>query len=605
MMSAELSEAADKPRLVHSSEWQEPQLTSLRIDDGDTPHEFHLAVACMTKHPSNFPTWLLYHRRMVGVEHFFLRVEDTPVLEKFLSTEPWSTFVTVDSAHSTVRDWEGQTNRQCEHVRRSIKAARNAGITHLLHIDDDELLYLPHGFNLLRATILRAPAETADFHCLNLEAMAPSIDCVNPFVECTAFRHCSSDYCAYGGGLRSKGKSIGVVGKAALWPLGPHHFVTDFERSSQDDDQDGGKDRTPREILPCPVAVVLHYESCRFSRWRDKFCDYARRARSEGKLAIKSATSFTRFYRESIATCMQMVTTREADRVLLGHYSCADAEEAARKFWSAHKLEPAVATARRPVTRVETLAQHRMTLLPPVAAPIVDAELLAAEAACGMVASCTAVDGSTEIQQALAPASSLRPPRARQWRVCHTSTIVVREAPSMKSRMLDFSFPGHVHEVDAQTADGEWLRLRKPYHDGVSGWLLIDGTRHGYGLLLEPVTAVTTAKPPSNPQSSSTLWSSSGMRSIPTAEAGASTPVQLSLFELIRRTELPEEHRQRLVSVGLEMEVTYGKEEIEAAAKRAKLPLGHRLRLTGALRDLARLLSPPCTHGGHEEGGPS
>jgi hypothetical protein len=213
MMSAELSEAADKPRLVHSSEWQEPQLTSLRIDDGDTPHEFHLAVACMTKHPSNFPTWLLYHRRMVGVEHFFLRVEDTPVLEKFLSTEPWSTFVTVDSAHSTVRDWEGQTNRQCEHVRRSIKAARNAGITHLLHIDDDELLYLPHGFNLLRATILRAPAETADFHCLNLEAMAPSIDCVNPFVECTAFRHCSSDYCAYGGGLRSKGKSIGVVGR--------------------------------------------------------------------------------------------------------------------------------------------------------------------------------------------------------------------------------------------------------------------------------------------------------------------------------------------------------------------------------------------------------
>ena len=66
----------------------------------------------------------------------------------------------------------------------------------------------------------------------------------------------------------------------------------------------------PRITLPPPVAVILHYESCRFLRWRDKFSDYAHRLRAEGRSAIKEAVQFTKFYRESIMICTQLLSTQ-------------------------------------------------------------------------------------------------------------------------------------------------------------------------------------------------------------------------------------------------------------------------------------------------------
>ena len=35
-----------------------------------------------------FETWLVYHRDVLGVERFYLRVEDTPALEELLSSPP-------------------------------------------------------------------------------------------------------------------------------------------------------------------------------------------------------------------------------------------------------------------------------------------------------------------------------------------------------------------------------------------------------------------------------------------------------------------------------------------------------------------------------------
>ena len=93
---------------------------------------FKLAIVTMTKRPSNFVTWLTYHKDVVGVQHFYIRVEDTPSLELYLSKPPWSALCTVTAAQSTVRDWSGQTSRQMTHVQRSIRKAVEAGYTHLL-----------------------------------------------------------------------------------------------------------------------------------------------------------------------------------------------------------------------------------------------------------------------------------------------------------------------------------------------------------------------------------------------------------------------------------------------------------------------------------------
>ena len=226
---------------------------------------FNLAIACMTKRPQNFITWLTYHYEVAGVQHFFLRVEDTPTLEHFLTQPPWNARCTTTFAHSTVRDWSGQTGRQMTHVQRSIRKATEAGYTHLLHLDDDELLFLPNGTAALHSAVARAPVDVADLHALTLEALAPSIDTQNPFAECVAFKHRPQDYCAYGGGPNSKGKSIGSLSSPHLWPRGPHHF----SRSN-------GEDSSETLVLPPPVAVILHYESCRYQRWRDKVSAHGR-----------------------------------------------------------------------------------------------------------------------------------------------------------------------------------------------------------------------------------------------------------------------------------------------------------------------------------------
>lgn len=309
-----------------------------------------LAIVTMTKRPSNFATWLRYHRTVCGVEHFFLRVEDTPCLENFLLEPPWSELCTVTLAQSTVRDWEAQTQRQMNHCFSAINRARAAGYTHLLHLDDDELLYLPSGADALHAAIARAPAGTADLHALTLEALAPSLECRNPFAECSAFRHCADDYCAYGGGPASRGKSFGVLSCGMLSPHGPHHFRQTADDIDLPERRIGQSlpewlsevrresvSAGPTEVLPPPVAVILHYESCRYERWRDKFTDYARRMRHEGERAIAKARQFTKFYRDSITCCSQMLNrSREygdAELELLGHFRSEDATDHARQLW--------------------------------------------------------------------------------------------------------------------------------------------------------------------------------------------------------------------------------------------------------------------------------
>ena len=149
--------------------------------DGETEDlpEIRLAVACMTKRPASFITWLRYHREVLGVAHFFSRLEDSEALARYLErTAPWNSVCTLTQAQQTVREWKAQSVRQVEHVRQSITRARALEMTHLLHIDDDELLYLPSGMGALRAAIKKAPNadQLVEIHCLALEAMAPSCE---------------------------------------------------------------------------------------------------------------------------------------------------------------------------------------------------------------------------------------------------------------------------------------------------------------------------------------------------------------------------------------------------------------------------------------------
>ena len=56
------------------------------------------------------------------------------------------------------------------------------------HIDDDELLYMPSGHAAFRTAIFNAPnlADLVEFHCLTLEALSPSGECL---LAATPFLH--------------------------------------------------------------------------------------------------------------------------------------------------------------------------------------------------------------------------------------------------------------------------------------------------------------------------------------------------------------------------------------------------------------------------------
>lgn len=180
--------------------------------------------------------------------------------------------------------------------------------------------------------------------------------------------------------------------------------------------------------------------------------------------------------------------------------------------------------------------------------------------------------------------------------------------------MLDFVQRGEVVEVDAQTSDGAWLRMARVYKDGCGGWVLVDGTPLGYGILLEavaegatvtepsppistppskPPTPVPPVQPPPPPPPPETRSHAPSQHSDePTgADHGAAKvgrhggdPVPESFVDLealVRRAGLPPTYVARLSAAGLPQSLLRQgmSTEVTEAAKRAKLPVGHRLKL--------------------------
>lgn len=333
----------------------------------------------------------------------------------------------------------------------------------------------------------------------------------------------------------------------------------------------------------------------------------------EGQAAIRLARSFTSFYRESISVCSQLRATRDVGEAaagallgLLGHYGQDDAEEAARVHWSTGKLEPAAASALRPAlsdVSVHVLHQpYHLTVMRAPAACVASEAVRAAEDGLDQAAASAVATGF---------ASGLAPPRARRWRNVYKTMITVREAPSIDSPMLDLVQRDEVLEVDAQTIDGTWLRMARVYKDGCGGWVLVDGTPLGYGVLLEAVSEgpATGMRPPDTPtpaslsslsqaspvqtgqpthQSTRSPSHSSNGDGGPTGayqsgkiEAAPVSDGVVQLETLLKRAALPLTYVARLSAAGLPQSIQRCgmSNELAEAAKRAKLPIGHRLKL--------------------------
>jgi len=180
-----------------------------------------LGIVTMTKKPLDLATWLEYHHSRLRIRRFYIKVEDTPELAALFAQPPWDELVAPFFDNHTQRDYFAQMDRQSAHISAVLPLARADGLTHLLHIDDDELLYCSMGVDALLAQLAAAPHSRPDCHLCNIEALLPGDACASPFREAAVFRHFPTQYVSY-----TNGKSIGRLEEPTLRAHGPHHFRT-------------------------------------------------------------------------------------------------------------------------------------------------------------------------------------------------------------------------------------------------------------------------------------------------------------------------------------------------------------------------------------------
>jgi len=279
-----------------------------------------IGLVAMTKQPIDLPTWLHYHHTRVGIAKFFIKVEDTPELASLFATPPWDSLVVATFDDGTQRDYFAQMDRQSAHIAATLPLARSLGLTHLLHIDDDELVYASLGARRLHAELACAPIERPDCHMSNVEALLPISNCTCPFRDATVFRHLPTRYVSY-----TNGKSIGRLDAPSLRAHGPHHFRTDAGA--------GGNNSAVTHQIPPQVAVVLHYESATYAKWHSKYLDLAARHGADPNVYARVPFAF---YRKSMSAAYAiLVARRSADAA-----AEAEAVAASHALWCEHKLAP-------------------------------------------------------------------------------------------------------------------------------------------------------------------------------------------------------------------------------------------------------------------------
>ena len=249
--------------------------------------DIRVGIALMTREPHRFDWWLRYHRSL-GIEHVYVHVEGSPDLLPLLQSDEFTTFVTVvttdqhnesDGPCHRESNYFGLMERQERHVLRSTQLAKQRGLDWLFHIDDDELLHFAVPMQTLVAS---APPGTTCLTLINAEAMPTAEAAACVFEEIDAFTlHRMVAY--------RNGKAAGAVQADARFS-GPHRFTG------------------PCWVAPVTKACVLHFESCTYAAWRDKFLRHIQHCDDRKKADIPFA-----FYRDSITALQNGTHGRQDD----------------------------------------------------------------------------------------------------------------------------------------------------------------------------------------------------------------------------------------------------------------------------------------------------
>ena len=205
----------------------------------------NVGIVSMMKSPKNVDVWLTKHRNL-GIQHFYIRLEETPELEEYLSQQP---DVTLQIGKSEgLNEYDVQQERQNTWVNECLRTAETDGhgLNWLFHIDGDEILRGD------LSELNSYPEDVRTIWIQNEEAKFTKV----PGKEDSCFEASKMANCGEDGGCVSygNGKSCGRV-TSDVQAHGPHRMKSTLETSS----------------LKNPNIVVEHYESCDFEIYKEKF----------------------------------------------------------------------------------------------------------------------------------------------------------------------------------------------------------------------------------------------------------------------------------------------------------------------------------------------
>jgi hypothetical protein len=298
-----------------------------------------VAIVLLSRRAPDLKTWLQYHLNYMGVEHVFMDVEDSPHFD-----EAWRTLSKADQDRVTVwrksmgenqgdsrpvDDYTTLQARQLKAMSRAKMACKQMGIDWLLHIDDDELLYAPL-HRPIGEILSSVPTGFDQAYIPNVEAIYSSSDVNSCFTETSKVNMNRYTFVSY-----ANGKAAVRVSDDEAEPAGPHQWRTPQGLEVKSIHLDA-------ETFGSPVWLV-HFESCPFTRWEDKFWELGNT--SPAKV---NGIPF-KFYKQSITRMMQCRTRKQAGESFLEEDGEECSQNALKDLWSRWK------TDRNPAIRQQDL----------------------------------------------------------------------------------------------------------------------------------------------------------------------------------------------------------------------------------------------------------
>ncbi len=264
-----------------------------------------VAIILITRDQTgNIQYFLDWHRKK-GVSRFYIRVEDKPQLVEYLNTQP-----DVTTEAGSVNDfqtqgelmWESLNVRYDTWARKAISFAHQEGIEWIVTIDDDELLDCEGLLQDHIQTKLKPEIQTVILN--NKEAKYAQI----PLEWQGCFHYAALEDCApsdnkcaaYG-----NGKGMGRV-SPDLEPFGMHRFVN--HANDVEETLEG--------------VHVLHFESCDFEKYKDKYKQLAAVTSQDEVFAFP-------FYNDSVHVARSSACINGPDE---------DCDELFKKVYSKYKL---------------------------------------------------------------------------------------------------------------------------------------------------------------------------------------------------------------------------------------------------------------------------